>query len=408
MAERASFRLLVVGYGQTEITFLQRLLRGLVDQGVQVTLATASKRVIKSFPKGSLRWLWAPSWNGGGLLRAARLLALCFQNLLSPRKAWLRAQLRQAKTPRQRFETLYRYLPFGRGEWDLIYFPWNSAAIDYSGLYELGIPVVVSCRGSQVNIRPHLPGQEGFKEKLIISLRKAAVVHCVSEQIRQEVLSFAIEQGKTAVIHPALDPNFFRPGIPAGNEGKLRLITTGALIWRKGYEYLLQAVQQLQQAQLDFELNIIGEGVERQRLLYTIADLGLAGRVNLLGQLEPAVVLQRLQQSDVFVLSSLSEGISNAVLEAMSCGLPVVTTACGGMREAVSDGVEGFVVPIRDPETMAAALKKLAADPILRQRMGQAGRERILKDFQLSGQVEAFIRLCNQAQAAGLIAEQDG
>jgi len=86
----------------------------------------------------------------------------------------------------------------------------------------------------------------------------------------------------------------------------------------------------------------------------------------------------------------------------------VVTTACGGMREAVSDGVEGFLVPIRDPETMAAALCKLAADPILRKRMGQAGRERIIKDFQLSDQVDAFIRLCNQAQSAGLIAEQDG
>ncbi len=302
MAERTSFRLLVVGYGQTEITFLQRLLRGLVDQGVQVTLATASKRVLKSFPKGSLRWLWAPSWNGGGLLKVARLLALIMLNLASPRKAWLREQVRQAKTPRQRFEKLYRYLPFGRGEWDVIYFPWNSAAIDYSGLYELGIPVVVSCRGSQVNIRPHLPGQEGFKEKLIISLRKAVMLHCVSEQIRQEVLSFGIKQEKTAVIHPAVDPYFFRPGIPAGNEGKLRLITTGALIWRKGYEYLLQAVQLLQQAQLDFELNIIGDGVERQRLLYTIADLGLAGRVHLLGKLKPAHVLDRLQRSDVFVL----------------------------------------------------------------------------------------------------------
>ncbi len=92
----------------------------------------------------------------------------------------------------------------------------------------------------------------------------------------------------------------------------------------------------------------------------------------------------------------------------MSCGLPVVTTACGGMREAVSDGVEGFLVPTRAPAALSAALHKLAVDPSLRQRMGQAGRERIIKDFQLSDQVDAFIRLCNQAQSAGLIVEQDG
>ena len=198
------------------------------------------------------------------------------------------------------------------------------------------------------------PGQEGFK-KNNISLRKAAVVHCVSEQIRQEVLSFAIEQ-ENSRHSPRVDQTF-SAWYTCRNEGKLRLITTGALIWRKGYEYLLQAVQQLQQAQLDFELNIIGEGVERQRLLFTIADLGLASRVHLLGKLKPAHVLDWLQRSDVFVLSSLSEGISNAVLEAMSCGLPVVTTACGGMREAVSDGVEGFLVPsaIRDDGCCPAA-----------------------------------------------------
>jgi colanic acid/amylovoran biosynthesis glycosyltransferase len=178
-----------------------------------------------------------------------------------------------------------------------------------------------------------------------------------------------------------------------------RLITTGSLIWRKGYEYLLSAVRLLLDRGIPVQLDIIGDGAERQRVVYTIHDLGLADQVTLLGRLPTNQVLPRLQQADAFVLSSLSEGISNAVLEAMACGLPVVTTDCGGMKEAVTDGVEGFVVPIRQPQAMASALEMLWMDATLRERMGSAGRERILGSFTLQGQIEAFVRLFREVAA---------
>ena len=92
----------------------------------------------------------------------------------------------------------------------------------------------------------------------------------------------------------------------------------------------------------------------------------------------------------MFVLSSLSEGISNAALEAMACGLPVVTTDCGGMREAIRDGVEGFVVPMRDPDAIAVALVRVASDEGLRQRIGQAARQRIVEAFSIERQIRAF------------------
>jgi glycosyltransferase involved in cell wall biosynthesis len=101
-------------------------------------------------------------------------------------------------------------------------------------------------------------------------------------------------------------------------------------------------------------------------------------------------VRDQLRAADLFVLSSLSEGIANAALEAMSCGLPVVTSDCGGMREAVTDGVEGYVVPLRDPQAMAAALHKLANDSLLRSRMGATGRNRVIADFNLDDQIYAF------------------
>jgi len=171
------------------------------------------------------------------------------------------------------------------------------------------------------------------------------------------------------------------------------VIIVGPLDWQMGYEYALLAIRQLVDSGLDVRFEIIGAGPEHSRVLYTVDDLNLKEHVHLLGQLPPDDVRRRLQQADVFLLASLSEGISNAVLEAMACGLPVVTTDCGGMRDAVADGVEGFVVPVRDPAAMAEALRKLAADPELRAIMGQRARERILGEFTLEQQTQQFLAL---------------
>ena len=140
---------------------------------------------------------------------------------------------------------------------------------------------------------------------------------------------------------------------------------------------------------------IIGSGPERQRLLYTISDLGSAEQhVQVRVALRSSdQVLQRLQQADIFLLSSHSEGLSNAALEAMACGVPVVTTDCGGMREAVTDGVEGLVVPVRDADRMADAIMKLADNEGLRQQMGMAGRARVERDFCLNRQDSAVARI---------------
>ena len=124
-----------------------------------------------------------------------------------------------------------------------------------------------------------------------------------------------------------------------------------------------------------------------------VREMAILSCASLTGKLPPERVRSHLQQSHVFLLSSLSEGISNAVLEAMSCALPVVTSDCGGMREAVTDGKEGFVVPIRDHAAMAQALLKLWQSPDLRQSTGQAGREKVLKLFTLRNQVDQFHEL---------------
>jgi glycosyltransferase involved in cell wall biosynthesis len=289
---------------------------------------------------------------------------------------------------------LWHLLPFAGGRWDIVYIPWNSAAIGFLPLFDLGMPVVVSCRGSQVSVAPLNPERAVHKAGLTTIFKRAAAVHCVSEAIVADALLYGLDPSKADVIRPAVDPDFFYPSEQqSADRGRFRLITTGTLIWRKGYEYMLAALRRLHDQEIDAHLTIIGDGPERQRVLYTIHDLGLEQQVVLLGRLAPERVREQLWQADAFVLSSVSEGISNAVLEAMACGLPVVVTNCGGMREAVTDGVEGFVVPVRDAAALATALSRLSASSALRRQMGHAARNRIIAQFTLDQQVKQFVDL---------------
>ncbi|HQA67442.1 MAG TPA: glycosyltransferase family 4 protein [Aggregatilineales bacterium] len=388
-------KLFVVGVNWPPETFIGRKLHGLAVAGFDVTVCTPD--VLVRRVEDGIRLIPQPRLRRDMRAMLAALGELARSAILAPRRAlraWAAAGAGESGV-KERLARFLRFTPFITSQPDIVHFEWNSVAIEYLPFYDLfGCPVVVSCRGSQVQVAPHNPGRGALRAGLEESFRRAAAVHCVSEAIMQEAMQFGLDPAKARVIRPAVDPEFFRPAAPARKaDGRFRVVTTGSLIWRKGYEYALQAIRRLVDREVDVQFDIIGDGPERQRVLYTIIDLGLEVHVSLCGRLTPAEVRSRLQQADAFLLSSLSEGISNAVLEAMACGLPVVTTNCGGMREAVSDGVEGFVVPTRDPEAMAEALHRLATDRALARAMGRAGRERVCREFQIEDQVKQFAEL---------------
>ena len=159
----------------------------------------------------------------------------------------------------------------------------------------------------------------------------------------------------------------------------LNLVSAGRLAAIKNFPLLIEALALLRQRGVDARLDLLGEGEEREHLQRRIEELGLADHVTLAGFQQQ--VGPWLRCADAFVCSSDYEGISLAILEAMSAGLPVVATAVGGNPDLVIDGETGRLVPPGNAETMAAALQELATDPGLRRRMGQQGRVRYLEDY---------------------------
>ena len=399
---------LILGAGWPPEVFIERKLRALVAAGVRVSLAEKPRPLdspwngipgVEFLPLRDPRdhSLRAVRTVGGRLLRAWR------QGFGVPFRIWkIAGRHAQGLGPKY---ALWRHgLALVAARPDVIHFEWNRAAIRYEWIFDyFDCPTVISCRGRQTNILPHLPGFEEYRENLIRTLKKASLVHCVSEAMRADAIALGVSPDRAVVIRTCFDPELYRdPELPArtyDSDKPLNLITIGGLIWRKGFEYLIRAVAEVVRRGGDARLDIIGSGPEMERIRHAVDEMGMADRVKLLGQLPPAEVQRRVAAADAYVLSSLSEGLSNSVIEAMACSLPVITTTCGGMDEAVKDEVEGLLVAPRDVNGMADAICRLEGDPQLRRRMGAAGRAAVLRDYTPERQSADFIELYGRAVA---------
>jgi glycosyltransferase involved in cell wall biosynthesis len=142
----------------------------------------------------------------------------------------------------------------------------------------------------------------------------------------------------------------------------------------KGYQYLLQAAQEVKNAISDVRFVLVGRGPVEEEMRQKASALGLDGSVIFTGYREDAPVLMR--SFDVFVLPSVEEGLSIALLEAMALGAPPIVTNVGGLPEVVDDGKHGIVVPPRNGAALARAIESVLRDENLRERLRRAARER--------------------------------
>ncbi|MGB0128535.1 MAG: glycosyltransferase [Rhodocyclaceae bacterium] len=188
--------------------------------------------------------------------------------------------------------------------------------------------------------------------------------------------------------------------LPAGpaRSGRFRLLQACRFIPKKGLDTTLQALAQLSDWGHDVTLDLAGSGPEQEALEALVRRLGLQHRVRFLGFLPNQELLSRMPDYSLFVhpsrvtASGDREGIPNAMLEAMACGLPVVATAHSGIPEAVSNGVEGRLVPQDDPAAMAEAIAEVLGDRGRYATMSVAARARVVREF---SEERAIRELCS-------------
>lgn len=184
-----------------------------------------------------------------------------------------------------------------------------------------------------------------------------------------------LEQGfapeRLLLIPFGVDTERFRPAEKSKGKRPFRVLFVGQINLRKGTVYLLQAWQQL--GWTDAELYLVGRTEQRSASIFQ-PWRNLPG-VHWLGYVSEPV--RMYQEADVFVFPSLEEGSALVTYEAMACGLPIITTSHAG--SVARDDREGFIVPIRDADALAERLETLRNDTNLRQKMGQAARQRTVK-----------------------------
>ncbi len=180
----------------------------------------------------------------------------------------------------------------------------------------------------------------------------------------------------------------------------LTIVSCGRLEHYKGMHHLIDACAALHRHGVALRCWIVGDGPQQGRLQRQIDRLGLADDVRLVGARPHAEVAELLRQADLFVLASELAGkfgrrdvIANVIVEAMAAGLPVVASHVPGAEELVDDGVTGYLVPPNSVDRLSVAMTALARDPDQRTRFGQAGRRRVLRDFDNSKNVRVLANL---------------
>lgn len=216
--------------------------------------------------------------------------------------------------------------------------------------------------------------------------------HRIIATCRDEVTELArmsIRPEKISVVPCGVDIEHFAPApaaIKSHPQGApLQLLSVGRLVPRKGIGSIIEAMSRLPGVELviaggDLDADPASES-ERDRLLTLARRHGVARQIRLIGRVSRADMPALLRAADVVVCAPWYEPFGIVPLEAMACGVPVVGTAVGGLLDSVADGSSGLLVPPRDPEAIAQAVKTLQDDPIRRAEFGRAGRERALSLF---------------------------
>ncbi|MBN2270767.1 MAG: glycosyltransferase family 4 protein [Sedimentisphaerales bacterium] len=237
------------------------------------------------------------------------------------------------------------------------------------------MPYIISLRGSDVpgsNVRLQLDYKIlGPVFKRI--WKNAAVLVACSEGLRARALEF-LPSVSIDVIPNGVDLDKFSPAQGGVKAESIRLLTVGRLSATKRVEMLIEAAEILHNDGLDVRLTIAGGGAMEGRLQQMIEQKGLGEIVEMAGRVEAEQMPALYRQSDILVSATMQEGMSNAMLEAMACGLPIVTTRCEGVGELIGDN--GTVVEQGGARAIADAVRSLAENRKRYEQMTKAARTR--------------------------------
>ena len=238
-----------------------------------------------------------------------------------------------------------------------------------------------------------------YKRQMLDNFFKNAVANIAISQNLKEKLEQSVKMPNLHVILNCIDNKIFTFPTRTDDDNTLQLTTASRLIPAKNTISVVRLFAKLRNDFPNLYLNIAGTGSELDRLKEEAERLQVTPFVNFTGQLNTKELCKLYQQSDVFILLSFYESFGLVYLEANACSVPVIGSDVGGTREAIEDGVSGFIVPLDDENIIYEKTKLLLSDTALRQKMGNAGKKRVDEKFSLDTLGKNFEKLLNGLKA---------
>ena len=339
-------------------TFIENLIEAVAEEGFEIYLF-GKKRKDVSY-KGSVKVFATPESSSGLLFFVFRESISLF---LKDRSLYFKTY-RLLKKKNKNFKNLIRnlgfILPILNNQPDIFHIQWaKTVNLNYE-IYELlNSKIALSLRGAHINYSPL--NDSKLKEAYLKYFPKTDAFHAVSKAIASESLKYGANEDKIQVIHSSVrDEYLVSKNADEKKIGKFEIISVGRHHWKKGYHYALDAMNQLRNENFNFIYTIIAQGDIPEEILFLMNEYNLSDHVKIMKGMQHKDLMEKLRSSDLLLLPSVEEGIANVVLEAMGSGVLVLTTDCGGMNEVIQEGVNGFIVPVRDPQAIAEKIKMIA------------------------------------------------
>jgi colanic acid/amylovoran biosynthesis glycosyltransferase len=275
---------------------------------------------------------------------------------------------------------------------DWLHFGFATVAVNRENLARIiGAKMAVSIRGFDVCIFP-------LSHPNVYNLlwKRLDKLHFISDDLLKVARELGFnEVTKSHKITPAIDVNLFKKEefhSIIKVESRVSIVTVARLHWKKGIDFTLAALKIIKEEGILFEYQVIGEGLEYERLVFERHQLGLDDYVVFRGKLSPDKIKEKLAAADLYIQYSIQEGFCNAVLEAQSMGCLCLVSNAEGLNENVLDGTTGFVIEKRNPRLLADYIKKaLSLSSQDKELISSQAIERVTNQFNLEKQKQEFL-----------------
>lgn len=377
----------VPGYSET---FFVNKIKGLHSHGHEVVLFVSGSHTVKTFQGATV--VASPKLSGNLLLvflqEGYSFLILLLLNFREVRQFYcLERNVGTSFFSILKKMIINHHLLSAKLDW--LHFGFGTMALERENVAQaIGAKMAVSFRGFDIAIYP-LKNPNCYAKLW----KKVDKVHVISDDIADLVYKNGFKnKEKVFKICPAIDVNYFSNVKETGANTTIQILTIARLHWKKGLEYTLEALAILKKQGVVFRYTIIGEGTEKERLLFAVHQLGLTDSVTFTGKLEPTAVRQLLSEATMYVQYSNQEGFCNAVLEAQAMGKLCIVSDAEGLAENVIDGVTGFVVAKRNPVSLANKIMDVNRLPTIEKaEISKKAMERVMSEFRIEKQIEKFI-----------------